>query len=140
MKICFPITHNAGHESKVYDHFGSAPLFLVVDTDNNEATEQVNKDLGHAHGRCMPLKALAGKEVDAIVVGGIGRGALAGLQQAGLKVYLAQGGTVAANLAAIKSGELSELTPEMTCAGHSHGHGQGHGQGRGSHHEFGCGF
>jgi len=138
MKICFPVIRNEGAESQVYDHFGSAPLFLVADTEKNEITEQINQDLGHQHGRCMPIKALAGKEVDAIVVGGIGRGALSGLQQAGLKVYLAQAGTVADNLVAIMSGELAELTPDMTCAGHGHEHGHGHTHG--SHHEFGCGF
>lgn len=137
MKICFPVTKNDGLESNVFEHFGSAPTFLVVDTDKNETTEQANQDLGHAHGRCKPLKALAGKEVDAIVVGGIGKGALAGLKQAGLKVFLAQGGTVADNLASILMGELSELTPEMTCGGHA---GHGHGHTHGSQHESGCGF
>jgi predicted Fe-Mo cluster-binding NifX family protein len=138
MKICFPVTSNDGLESRIYDHFGSAPMFLIIDTEKNETIEQANKDLGHANGRCKPMKAIAGKDVDAIVVGGIGKGALSGLLQSGLKVFLAESGTVAKNLAAIQSGELSEMTPEMTCAGHSHGHGHGHAHG--SQHEFGCGF
>ena len=33
MKICFPVTADEGLESAVYSHFGSAPLFLLVDTD-----------------------------------------------------------------------------------------------------------
>lgn len=138
MKICFPVTSNDSFESKIYDHFGSAPMFLIVDTERKEIIEQGNQDLGHEHGRCKPLKALAGNDVDAIVVGGIGKGALSGLIQAGLKVFLSHGITIAENLAAIESGELPEMTPEMTCAGHSHNHGHGHGHG--SHHEFGCGL
>lgn len=35
MKICFPVQQDKGMESAVYHHFGSAPLFVVVDTDTN---------------------------------------------------------------------------------------------------------
>jgi len=134
MKICFPISSNDGLESPVYNHFGSAPKFLLVDSETAEATVLSNQDLGHAHGLCKPLKAIAGHTVDAIVVGGIGKGALAGLHQAGLKVYLAQEASVADNLASLMNNTLPEVTADMVCGGHSHGHD------RGSHHEFGCGF
>lgn len=135
MKICFPVSQNNGLESQVFDHFGSAPMFLLVDAKTSEIKQQINRDTGHAHGQCKPLKALDGQSVDAIVVGGIGRGALNGLNQAGLKVFQAQSGSIAANLAQIRAGELLELTPSDTCGGHTGGHEHGH-----SHHEFGCGF
>lgn len=135
MKICFPTTENQGLQSTVFEHFGSAPLFLLVDVESGTIIEQVNRDLGHAHGRCQPLRALAGQPVDAIVVGGIGKGALTGLNQSGLKVYQAQSGTIADNLASIKAGKLSELTPAHVCGGHSGTHGHGHGHGARS----GCG-
>ena len=32
MKVCFPVQKDEGIESQVYNHFGSAPVFIVVDT------------------------------------------------------------------------------------------------------------
>ncbi len=140
MKVCFPVPRNDGPESAVFKHFGSAPLFLLVNTKTGNIDEQINRDLSHAHGRCQPLKALDGKQVDVIVVGGIGKGALTGLNQSGLKVFRAQTGTVAENLAVLKENKLAELTPDMVCSGHAGHQNHNHGHGRGSHREFGCVF
>ena len=46
-----------------------------------------NHDEHHVHGACNPLKALAGRAVDAVIVGGIGAGAVRGLRQAGIAVF-----------------------------------------------------
>ncbi len=131
MKICFPVERNEGLESLVFGHFGSAPQFVIVDTANGKVEEVANKDKHHSHGACSPLKALGGEQVDAIVVGGIGGGALGRLNQLGLKVYRAAGATVAENIAALSENELTPLTPDQTCGGHGGGH--GHGQGCGHH-------
>ncbi|NVN90774.1 MAG: NifB/NifX family molybdenum-iron cluster-binding protein [Desulfuromonadales bacterium] len=125
MKICFPVEVNAGLDSPVYNHFGSAPLFLMVDTDTRQATALNNRDQVHQHGACNPLKALGDEQLDGIVVGGIGGGALNGLLRMGLKVYRAAEGTVATNLDLFVQGRLPELTPQQTCGGHDHGNGHG---------------
>ena len=125
MKICFPVAENQGLESEVYGHFGSAPQFLVVDTETREIKVLNNGDEHHAHGACQPLKALGGQEIDAVVVGGIGGGALMGLNRAGLAVYKAEGLTIADNLTCFAQDELPILTPGQTCGGHGHGHGGG---------------
>ncbi|NTU42467.1 MAG: diguanylate cyclase [Nitrospirales bacterium] len=126
MKICFPVVHNTGLESKVYNHFGSAPMFVVVDTDTMDLSLITNKDAHHAHGACNPVKALDGQAVDAIVVGGIGGGALNKLNQSGLRVYKAAGETVADGVELFARGLLNEFTPLQTCGGHSHGGGCSH--------------
>jgi len=126
MKLCIPVERNEGLESQVYGHLGSAPLFVVVDTETSELREITNRDLHHAHGACSPLKALGGQAADAIVVGGIGAGALLGLNRAGLKVYRAEGLTIADNLACLREAGLQELTPDQVCGGHGHGNGCGH--------------
>ncbi len=72
MKVCFAVEKNDGINSAVYGHFGSAPLFIVVDTNQKVATPVINKDVGHAHGACNPLRSIGGQPVDAVVVGGIG--------------------------------------------------------------------
>jgi predicted Fe-Mo cluster-binding NifX family protein len=65
--------------------------------------------------------------VDAIVVGGIGGGALMKLQAQGVRVFRAVEGSVKQNLEFIKSSKLPEFSVNMTCAGH-------HGQGGCAHH------
>ena len=68
MKIAFPTDSDNGLESQVFNHFGSAPFFIVVDSDTNEHEIINNQDLNHTHGKCQPLKALGGKNVDVVVV------------------------------------------------------------------------
>jgi predicted Fe-Mo cluster-binding NifX family protein len=140
MIICFPTNRDQGLESKVSEHFGSAPMFLLVDSQSKEVKAHVNVDRRSGHGSCQPLRSLNGQYVDAIVAGGIGRGALAGLNQAGLRVYQACSGTIADNLAQISAGQLREMTRDHVCGGHGGAHGHGHGHGRDARHEFGCGF
>lgn len=125
MKICFPVKENEGMDSKVFGHFGSAPVFIVVDTDTREIQEEFNRDQDHAHGACRPLKALGGRACDAIVVGGIGAGALSGLNKAGLQVYQAQDATISENIDSFEKGELYQFDRDLVCAEHRHGHGHG---------------
>ena len=72
------------------------------------------------------MAALGGTEVDAVVVGGIGGGALMKLNAAGIRVFRAVEGTVADNLGLFGEGKLPELTMDQTCAGHGHGGGCAH--------------
>jgi predicted Fe-Mo cluster-binding NifX family protein len=113
-------------ESLVHGHFGSAPVFVLVDPETMAVESLGNANQSHVHGQCSPMKALAGARLDAVVVGGIGAGALFGLRQAGIKVYRAVGGTVAEVVALLKSGDLQEITAQDTCAGHGGGSGCHH--------------
>jgi predicted Fe-Mo cluster-binding NifX family protein len=121
MKVCFPIEENRGLESVVFGHFGSAPIFLLVDTEGNQATVISNSDQHHSHGACNPLRALNGQQVDGIVVGGIGAGALNHLRHAGLRVFKAQGATVRENVEMIAGNALPEFTVQDSCSEHGHG-------------------
>ena len=87
MKVCFPIEKNEGVESMVFNHFGTAPMFVVVDTHTEEVSIITNRDQHHAHGQCNPVRALGDEHVHAVVVGGIGSGALKGLNLSGIRVY-----------------------------------------------------
>ncbi|MFP4350950.1 MAG: NifB/NifX family molybdenum-iron cluster-binding protein [Thermodesulfobacteriota bacterium] len=122
MKIAFPCQENKGLESPVYSHFGSAPFFIVVDPETGDIEAITNKDLHHAHGHCQPLLALGGRPVDAVVVGGIGKGALFKLNNSGVTAYRAVEGTVSENLELIRSGRLPQFTMDHTCSGHDGGH------------------
>jgi predicted Fe-Mo cluster-binding NifX family protein len=118
MRIAFPTQENKGLESTVYNHFGSAPFFVVVNTETNELEILDNQDLGHAHGNCQPLAALGGTPVDAVVVAGIGGGALKKLVDAGIQTFRAVEGTVFENISLINEGRLPAFTMDQTCRGH----------------------
>ena len=119
MKICFPTETLQGLESTVYAHFGSAPGFVIVDTESNHVEEIGNNDLHHAHGMCQPLKVLGGREVDAVAVGGIGMGALMKLQAQGVRVFRVTQGTVGQNVQFLLKKNLPEFDARFTCAGHT---------------------
>ena len=126
MKICFPVQNDQGFESAVYNHFGSAPVFVVVDTDTNGVASINNRDQHHAHGACNPMKALDNHKVDAIVVGGIGAGALTRLNQMGITVHRSQGETIRENLSMFQANSLPVLTVQGCCGGHSNDGGCAH--------------
>lgn len=121
MKVGFAIQANEGIESKVFNHFGSAPGFIIVDAVTKEITTVNNKDLNHVHGACNPIKALDGQRVDAMVVGGIGAGALSKLRAMGIKVFIAAAPSVNENLDLISQNKLQELFMIGACRGHAGG-------------------
>ena len=121
MKVCFPVQTDEGVESQVYGHFGSAPVFIVVDTEEKDVQRINNRDLHHAHGACNPIMALGGQRVDALVVGGIGGGALMKLNAMGVRVYEAGTRSVKENLALLKENKLQELSLEHSCRAHEGG-------------------
>ena len=119
MKIAFPTQDDRGLESRVYGHFGTAPAFILVDSAVGTVESLINRDKDHTHGQCQPMAALGGKTIEAVVVGGIGAGALSRLNATGIKVYRAVEGTVSENLSLIQAGALPLITLNMSCAGHS---------------------
>ncbi|MCC6450404.1 MAG: NifB/NifX family molybdenum-iron cluster-binding protein [Candidatus Aureabacteria bacterium] len=123
VKLFIPVTEEKGLQSPIHGHFGSAPIFLCVDTESKTFETVHNDDKAHAPGACNPLKAIGGRAVDAVVAGGIGMGALTGFRKAGIRVFHAGGGTVADALSALASGGLPELDRQASCAGHDAGGG-----------------
>lgn len=121
MKVCFPVQMDQGMESQVYNHFGSAPAFILVNTDEKSVQRIDNKDLNHVHGACNPIMALDGQKVDALIVGGIGGGALMKLNAMGVKVYGASALMVKENLQLLKENKLQELTMDHSCRAHAGG-------------------
>jgi predicted Fe-Mo cluster-binding NifX family protein len=121
MKLAIPVEEYQALNSVVYGHFGSAPLFVLVDTDTLAIEPLHNDDQHHVHGACNPARAMAGRTVDAVVVGGIGAGAINGLRQAGIKVYHSPSQTVAEVVAQFNAGQLPEIELQHACGGHQAG-------------------
>lgn len=125
MKLCLPVTKNNGINSPISEHFGSAPYFVIVDTDTSECNAIQNTNSHHSHGMCQPLSALEGNKIDAIVVGGIGGGALNKLCAANIKVFKTAHNNISDIVKAYKENSLEEMTLDSVCAHH-----QGHNCGR----------
>jgi len=121
MKVCIPVEEDRGLESPVCAHFGSAPFFLIVDSESGECRTRPNVNRHHGHGMCMPLSSLQGEQIDAVVVGGIGMGALAKLRNAGIEVFLSRHTTVSETISSLKAGALQKVDERQACAHHRHG-------------------
>ena len=122
MKVCIPVKENKGKDSISYNHFGTAPFFLIYDLENEEMKVIENRDLHHTHGMCQPLKALGGEPIDAILVGGIGTGALTKLINQGIKAYKVANETVLQNIELFKKNKLTEFSINNSCNDHDCSH------------------
>ena len=60
-------------------------------------------------------KALSGETVDAVIVGGIGAGAIRKLGSMGIKTFKAIDGDLEENLKAFNNGTLKEFSANHTC-------------------------
>jgi len=118
MKLCFPVESNNGMDSIVYGHFGSAPMFVIFDSTTNTLDTINNMNLKHEHGMCSPILTLNGQLVDALVVGGIGAGAINKLNAMGIKVFRANEDTVQKNIDLFANNALPQLTLESACNQH----------------------
>ena len=101
---------------------------MVFDTEDASIFTISNQDLGHVHGQCNPMKALDGQVVDVVIVGGIGAGAIRGLNNKGIKVYKAGEGDIETNIRRFGDGGLTEMTMAHTCGGHGDECGHHHGE------------
>lgn len=118
LKICVPTVGNQGVKEKVYEHFGSAPFFTIVNLETGGVEVIDNQNHHHSHGACHPMMSLNGKGVEAVVTGGMGRRAIEMLNADNIRVYRASGDIVADVVKELKAGSLEELLPETACAGH----------------------
>jgi len=118
MRICIPIETDEGKAAKVYGHFGSAPYFAIYDTEKDKFEVIDNSNQHHAHGTCHPLGMLDGKNINAVVCGGMGARAVQLLNDAGIKAYRADASTVEEIIKKLKDKKLEEITVENACAQH----------------------
>ena len=127
MIVCIPVAQDGGLQSPLSGHFGSTPLFMIVDTADGRCHAVANRNQHHEHGTCQPLQSLEGIPLEAVIVSGIGPGALRKLEAAGLPVYHTDSGSVSGALAGLAAGTLPRVTVAGACSHHEHDHGHDHG-------------
>ena len=127
MKFLFPVLKAEGLKSQINSHFGNAEAFVMVDSESR-TVETIHGGVDHSHGGCQPLKLFEGRQVDGVVVGGIGAGAIQALQGAGINVYRAVEGDLEEQLDLLAKGILPLFDTANVCAEHSHSGHEGCGQ------------
>lgn len=114
MRIGIPTDDDRGLAATVAGHLGRAPFYTVVDTDAGEVTVVPNAP--HGEG-CDPAGALVGQRVEAVLCAGAGRGAVAALEAAGMRVLLTRSATVADVVAAVRGGAIEPFPASGSCSG-----------------------
>ena len=106
MKIAFPIARDKGLNSLISDRFSVAEKFMILDLETRETEVVVNQKRIEGNTSCKTGVFDKKTIVDAVVTNCIGDGSLRGLTTANIKVYAAQGESIAENLELMKNGEL----------------------------------
>lgn len=121
---------------QVFQHFGHTPEFAVFITEGTEITEEYHKSSGDSgHGALAGV--LAAENVDLLICGGIGGGAINALSAAGIEVIGGASGSVRQVVEAFLKGSLA-VREDFHCHHHDHGedhqcHGHGGGCGHNCH-------
>lgn len=125
MRICIPTMDDSGLDSRLYDHFGSAPFMTLADTESGAVDVIRNTGHQHEHGRCTPVSHVDRDRTDAVVCHGMGKRAVASLRKGGLRVYVTAADSVRDAIVEVCAGRLEELSVDTACGGHGERHGHG---------------
>lgn len=124
MKIA--VTYDNGN---IFQHFGKTEFFKVYEVEDNKVVSgEVMGSNGTGHGALAGL--LAEKDVDVLICGGIGGGAQAALQEAGIELYAGASGDADEAVETYLRGELVSSGANCnhhhedghSCGGHEDGH------------------
>lgn len=118
MLACIPTLGGAGLDDAVSDHFGSAPFFVLFDTDSGQLSVVENLNAHHSHGTCHPMTALSRHRIGAVICRGMGRRAVETMNAQNIRIYRTRARTVADVVEEIRTGQLREMTAREACAGH----------------------
>ena len=88
-RIAIPSMETGGLDGQRSGHFGHCDVFTLVDVESGEIKNVTTvSNEAHVQGGCMvPVNLLAGHNVNAIIVGGIGMRPLMGFRQVGIEVF-----------------------------------------------------
>ena len=112
-RIVIPVIENSGLESRLSEHFGRAPYFMVVEIDSKGEIvniEAIPNTSEHFGGFGRPPDKILQLRPTALITYGMGPRALSIFQQARVAVLRANASTVREVIEAFKRNELEELT------------------------------
>ena len=114
------VTYDNG---EVFGHFGRTEQFKVYDIENGKVVNsQILGTNGEGCGALAGILNIA--DVDALICGGIGGGAVNAIEEAGIKLYAGASGSADAAVEALIAGSL-DANGEANCNHHDHDHEHG---------------
>ena len=135
MNMRIAVTYENGG---IFQHFGHTEQFKLYDVENGKVVRAVVVDTnGSGHGALASF--LRAFEVDTLICGGIGGGAINALTMAGIDLYPGIDGSADMAVMQLIHGVLPQRT-DMRCSHHDHEHGHDHDCGSHGHTcgEHGC--
>ena len=126
------VTYDNG---QIFQHFGHTEQFKIYDTENGKIVKsEILESNGSGHGALATLLAI--NKVEVLICGGIGGGAQAALQQAGIRLYAGVQGNADAAVNMFIANKLS-YDPNARCDHHDHHEGHACGEHKCSEHKCG---
>jgi predicted Fe-Mo cluster-binding NifX family protein len=119
-RIAVPSMEMGGLDGQRSGHFGHCDVFTLVDVENGQIKSVTTvPNQGHVQGGCMvPVNLLAGHNVSALIVGGIGMRPLMGFKQVGIDVYYdAARPEIRPVVADLIAGKLPLIGESQVCGG-----------------------
>ena len=108
----------------IFQHFGHTQQFKLYDVEDGNVVRAVVVDAGGSgHGALAGV--LRAFDVDALICGGIGGGAINALAMAGIDLYPGIDGSADMAVMQYLAGVLPKRT-NVRCTHHDHEHGEGH--------------
>ena len=119
-RIAVPSNGSGGMDGERSGHFGHCDVFTFIDVENGEIINvSTLQNQEHVQGGCMvPVNLLAGHNVNALIVGGIGMRPLMGFKQVGIAVYHdAERTEIKPVVEDLIAGKLAEIKDDQVCGG-----------------------
>ena len=119
-RIAVPSLEHGGIEGMRSGHFGHCDVFTLIDVENGKIKDvSTIENQSHVQGGCMvPVNLLAGHNVNALVVGGIGMRPLMGFKQVGIDVYHDdQRPEIKPVVEDLIAGKLPRIADDQVCGG-----------------------
>jgi predicted Fe-Mo cluster-binding NifX family protein len=121
MKIGVPSFKPGGLDAMVSAHFGHCEAFTVVELKGKKIVKAWELKNPTEHDCMAPAQKLKEEGVEKVLIGGIGRRPLIGMQEMGIEVYIGATGNVKDAISDYLEGFLKIATTNDVCQG-CHGH------------------
>ena len=119
MIVAVPLETSEGLDSLICEHFGSAPLYAVCNTDSRRLQIVENSNKGHEHGQCSPIGIFSRNNIEAVLCKGIGGRAIDKLRMLNIEVFVAGGlSTLSEALDSFKKGAMRKIETQDACQAH----------------------
>ncbi len=115
--IAIPTQGNKGLEDQVYEHFGKAPTFTLLNLETGGLTI-IDNTSDHMGGSVSPPELIRSIGADTLAVGHLGAKAAARCAELGITVLCGASGSVREVMDQLREGRLSPPGPGTMCRHH----------------------